>query len=49
MLYITDKSMRYQRGRGTCVLFILDFSESMRGEGIKTLKRAESDILDGMS
>ncbi|XP_065943630.1 uncharacterized protein [Magallana gigas] len=43
------KSMRYQRGRGTCVLFILDFSESMRGEGIKTLKRAVSDILDEFS
>eukprot|EP00105_Crassostrea_gigas_P023541 XP_011443408.1 PREDICTED: uncharacterized protein LOC105339527 isoform X1 [Crassostrea gigas] len=39
-------SLRYQRGRGTCVLFILDFSESMRGEGIRSLKRGVSDILN---
>lgn len=43
------KSMRYLRGRGTCVLFILDISESMRGEGIRSLKRGVSDILDEFS
>eukprot|EP00105_Crassostrea_gigas_P021047 XP_011440026.1 PREDICTED: uncharacterized protein LOC105337132 [Crassostrea gigas] len=39
-------SLRYQKGRGTCVLLILDFSESMQGEGIRSLKRGVSDILN---
>lgn len=48
-ILITDISLRYQKGRGTCVLLILDFSESMQGEGIRSLKRGVSDILNGLS
>uniref|UniRef100_K1Q5M5 E3 ubiquitin-protein ligase MIB2 n=1 Tax=Magallana gigas TaxID=29159 RepID=K1Q5M5_MAGGI len=40
------KSMRYKRGTGSCVLFILDFSGSMRGSGIISLKQGVFDILD---
>lgn len=46
---IVDKSMRYKRGTGSCVLFILDFSGSMRGSGIISLKQGVFDILDGKS
>nr|XP_034323315.1 uncharacterized protein LOC105331856 [Crassostrea gigas] len=45
----THRSMRYQLGRGTCVLFILDFSESMRGSGIQSLRKGVSEILDEFS
>lgn len=47
-LFVVDRSMRYQLGQGTCVLFILDFSESMRGSGIQSLRKGVSDILDGI-
>nr|XP_034323302.1 uncharacterized protein LOC105337133 isoform X3 [Crassostrea gigas] len=43
------KSMRYKRGTGSCVLFILDFSGSMRGSGIISLKQGVFDILDEFS
>lgn len=46
---IVDKSMRYKRGTGSCVLFILDFSGSMQGSGIISLKQGVFDILDGKS
>nr|XP_022311113.1 uncharacterized protein LOC111116414 [Crassostrea virginica] len=42
-------SLRYQKGSGTCVLFILDTSESMQGEGIAGLKRGMTDMLDEFS
>lgn len=47
-LFVVDRSMRYQLGRGTCVLFILDFSESVRGSGIQSLRKGVSEILDGI-
>nr|XP_022330520.1 uncharacterized protein LOC111128882 [Crassostrea virginica] len=42
-------SLRHQKGRGACNLFILDISESMEGEGIRSLKRGVIDILDEYS
>lgn len=47
LCYIEDISLRHQKGRGACNLFILDISESMEGEGIRSLKRGVIDILDG--
>ncbi|XP_056022225.1 uncharacterized protein LOC130046472 isoform X2 [Ostrea edulis] len=41
-----QRSLRHQRGRGSCVLFILDVSESMRGTAFKEMKTAVMDILD---
>ncbi|XP_062572558.1 uncharacterized protein LOC134234496, partial [Saccostrea cucullata] len=46
-----QRSGRHQRGRGSgsCVLFILDCSESMRGEPFREMKRGVLAILDGGS
>ncbi|XP_048734908.2 uncharacterized protein LOC125650560 isoform X1 [Ostrea edulis] len=41
-----QRSRRHQRGRGSCVLFILDVSESMRGRAFREMKTAVMDILD---
>ncbi|XP_062610975.1 uncharacterized protein LOC134272826 [Saccostrea cucullata] len=43
---VKQKALRYQKGRGSCVLFILDFSESMRGEPLRQMKRGVGAILE---
>ncbi|XP_062587646.1 uncharacterized protein LOC134249299 isoform X1 [Saccostrea cucullata] len=41
-----QRSGRHQRGRGSCVLLILDCSESMRGQPLREMKRGVFTILD---
>ncbi|XP_022330329.2 uncharacterized protein LOC111128778 isoform X2 [Crassostrea virginica] len=43
---LKQRSLKNHRGKGSCVLFILDTSESMQAEGIQSLKKGVTDILD---
>lgn len=43
-----DIQRKFQHGTGICSVFILDTSESMAGEGVRQMKTAFLDILNGM-
>ncbi|XP_062596397.1 uncharacterized protein LOC134257816 [Saccostrea cucullata] len=40
-----NTSRKYQHGRGICTVFILDMSESMKGEGFRQMKEIFIDIM----
>lgn len=44
---LIDSNRKHQHGRGICSVFILDTSESMEGEGLRQMKKAFLDILNG--
>lgn len=44
---LIDNNRKHQHGRGICSVFILDTSESMEGEGLRQMKKAFLDILNG--
>ncbi|XP_061171956.1 uncharacterized protein LOC133181481 [Saccostrea echinata] len=43
---VENRKLKYQQGSGPCVMFALDTSGSMAGEGFQQMKRAFTDIID---
>lgn len=42
-----EQELRHQQGAGIDIIFILDTSLSMEGEGLRQMKGVVSDILNG--
>lgn len=42
-----EQAFKHQQGRGLDIIFVLDTSASMEGEGMRQMKGAVTDILNG--